>query len=66
MKLSEYLRQEDMSQAAFARLTGLSEATISQLCQEMYWPKRHTIAKIIEATGGQVGKDDLLFEEAAQ
>ena len=66
MKLAAYLIRESLTNAAFARMTGLSEGTVSLLCRDEIWLSRLTASKIFEATNGEVTPNDFLETEAAE
>lgn len=64
MRLADYLAREGITNAAFARATGLSEATISLLCRGESWLSRDTAETILKATNGEVTPTDFLREAA--
>jgi 3,4-dihydroxy 2-butanone 4-phosphate synthase / GTP cyclohydrolase II len=66
MKLAAYLAREGLTNAAFARQTGLSEGTVSLLSRDEIWLSRVTASKIFEATNGEVTPNDFLSAEAAE
>lgn len=66
MKLADYILQQGISNAEFARRSGLSEGTISLLCKDESWLKRDTAERIFRATDGAVTPNDFLSSEAAQ
>lgn len=66
MKLSDWLKREKISKAAFARRTALSEGMISLLCRDATWLSKETAQTIKEATGGDVTPNDFLPEVAAE
>lgn len=54
MKLSEYLKEAGMSQAAFAALVGVDKSIISRLSTEAMKPSLQLAFAIDRATGGKV------------
>jgi len=66
MRLSDWLKREEMSGAEFARRTGLSEGMVSLLCRDATWLSQKTAQTIRDATGGDVTPNDFLPIEAAQ
>lgn len=66
MKLADYLATEGISNAEFARRTGLSEGTISLLVRGESWLSKGTADRIFEATAGRVTPNDFFRPEAAQ
>ena len=61
MKLDDWLKQNNVSRAEFARRTGLSKGSISQFCnQESAWVSRETAEQILRETGGAVTPNDFL------
>jgi hypothetical protein len=72
MKLADYLLREGISNAEFARQSGLSEGTVSLLCRdESPWCKRDTAIRLVRTSNGAVTPNDLLgvdllIAEAAQ
>ena len=62
MKLSEYLASVGISEAEFARRAGLPQRTVNRVCNGA-GIHLGTARKIVKATGGLVGFDDLAGEE---
>ena len=61
MKLGDWLKRNNMSRAEFARRTGLSKGSISQICnEESAWVSRETAEQIFRETGGAVTPNDFL------
>ncbi|VTZ49856.1 3,4-dihydroxy-2-butanone 4-phosphate synthase / GTP cyclohydrolase-2 [Methylocella tundrae] len=61
MKLGDWLKHNNVSKAEFARRTGLSKASISQLCnQGDAWVSRETAEHLLRETGGAVTPNDFL------
>jgi 3,4-dihydroxy 2-butanone 4-phosphate synthase/GTP cyclohydrolase II len=61
MKLDDWLKRNDISRADFARRTGLSKGSISQICnQNTAWVSRDTAQLILRETGGAVTPNDFL------
>jgi len=67
MKLDEWLKRNKISRADFARRTGLSKGTVSQICNlETAWVSRETAALILRETGGAVTPNDFLQAPTAK
>jgi 3,4-dihydroxy 2-butanone 4-phosphate synthase/GTP cyclohydrolase II len=61
MKLGEWLKLNNVSRIDFARRTGLSKGSISQICnQDDAWVSRETAGRILRETDGAVTPNDLL------
>ncbi len=61
MKLSEWLRRQDVRRSEFARRIGVSPGAVTQICREDgAWPSRETAERIISETGGAVTPNDFL------
>lgn len=58
MKLAEYIKSAGLSNAAFSRMTGLSQGTVSLLCRGLVWPSDETLATIEEVTKRKVRAKD--------
>lgn len=58
MRLAEYLAQEGMTQADFARKIGQEQATIARYCTGKRTPQPEVMRKIVQATRGQVQPND--------
>jgi transcriptional regulator with XRE-family HTH domain len=58
MTLSDYLRTKAMSQAAFAEMVKMPQATINRYVKGKRFPDKATIFKIEDATGGKVRPAD--------
>jgi transcriptional regulator with XRE-family HTH domain len=59
MRLADYLTSRKESQSAFARRTGVPQATINNICNGA-GTRSDTALKIIHATGGLVTLEDLV------
>jgi transcriptional regulator with XRE-family HTH domain len=57
MKLDQYLTELGLTEAEFARLTGLYQSTIHRLKRGQI-PGPATMARIAEVTGGKVSAND--------
>ncbi|MGA9485745.1 MAG: 3,4-dihydroxy-2-butanone-4-phosphate synthase, partial [Methylocella sp.] len=67
MKLDDWLKRNSISRADFARRTGLSKGSISQICnQDTAWVSRETAQLILRETGGAVTPNDFLESGAAE
>ncbi len=62
MKLKEYLKRENLSQASFGRLIGISRFYVNKLVHETMTPSFKVAKKIQEATKGLVTIDDFPIE----
>lgn len=61
MTLDTYFRKGIKSPAVLARDTGLSAVSISRILYGEQKPSHDAIRAIVEATGGKVTADDLIF-----
>ena len=61
MRLSEYLAKKGLSPEQFAAIVGVHPTTIYRQLAGATIPKRQNLAKIIEATDGEVAISDLMF-----
>lgn len=59
MKLDQYLRDNSITEAAFAREVGISQAHVHRL-RTGGWPSMGIAVRIREVTGGQVTADDFV------
>lgn len=62
MKLDDYLAQQKLSLARFAKRAGLSAATVYRARDAVVLPSRSTMKKIEAATDGAVTRHDLIAE----
>jgi len=60
MKLDSYLKQYCISSGQFAAKVGVNCSTIYRIRTGRTFPHKKTIQAIWQATGGQVGPNDLL------
>jgi 3,4-dihydroxy 2-butanone 4-phosphate synthase/GTP cyclohydrolase II len=60
MRLEDYLQRRGMTNAEFAKIVQLSEATVSLLIRGEIWMSRATAQKILKATRGEVTPNDFL------
>jgi DNA-binding transcriptional regulator YdaS (Cro superfamily) len=60
MNLKTYLTKEAIGVRAFARMCGVSAATIKRVRDSEVVPSRSTMTKIVSATGGQVTVHDMM------
>ncbi len=61
MKLDDWLKRNNFTRADFARRTGLSKGSVSQICnQNTAWVSRETAQLIMRETGGAVTPNDFL------
>lgn len=66
MKLSDWLKKEEMSGAEFSRLTSISGGMVSLLCRDETWLSREMAQKIFAATSGEVTPTDFLIVEQSE
>jgi 3,4-dihydroxy 2-butanone 4-phosphate synthase/GTP cyclohydrolase II len=61
MKLDAWLSQNKIGRSAFARMVGMSPATVTALCNDQNaWISRESAERIAAATGGSVTPNDFL------
>lgn len=60
MKLETYLKKNDLTDAAFGALIGISQSQISRIRRGESFPSRDTLAVIAEFTGGAVTANDFI------
>ena len=60
MGLDEYLEQQGLSLRSFAKLAGVSVATVLRAREGSVISSRRTLTAIVEATGVAVGVSDLI------
>jgi 3,4-dihydroxy 2-butanone 4-phosphate synthase / GTP cyclohydrolase II len=61
LKLDDWLKRNNFTRADFARRTGLSKGSVSQICnQNTAWVSRETAQLIMRETGGAVTPNDFL------
>lgn len=58
MKLADWLKEREMSQAAFARKAGVSQGAIARFVLGMRTPNKAMMRKILDATEGRVTPND--------
>jgi 3,4-dihydroxy 2-butanone 4-phosphate synthase / GTP cyclohydrolase II len=67
LKLHDWLKRNNFTRADFARRTGLSKGSVSQICnQNTAWVSRETAQLILRETGGAVTPNDFLESGATQ
>lgn len=66
MKLSDWLKREDISGAEFARRASISEGMVSLLSRDETWLSREMAQKIFAATNGEVTPNDFLSLEQSE
>ena len=59
MRLLDYLTENDLTQAAFAKQIGRDRSTVNRVANGQVDPDGETVRAIHRATGGQVTADDL-------
>lgn len=62
MRLSDYLHQKNLTDAAFARLVGISSEAVRRY-KDKRVPEPKVMRKIIEVTDGQVQPNDFFPAE---
>lgn len=65
MKLDEWLKSNNLTAAAFADISGLSQATISRAINGKRRPDWSTLDTIMAATNGAVTPNDFVSLEPA-
>lgn len=65
MDLDSYLSQEDLSNADFAALIEVDPSSVWRFRNGARIPRRDTMMKIVDATGGAVTANDFFREDAA-
>lgn len=58
--LSAYLEQNNVSYEAFAATLGVSAMSVSRWARGQNFPRRETLQRIKQVTGGQVTPDSFL------
>ncbi len=58
MKLADYLTDNSLSDAAFARAIGVERQAVGRYKSGERFPERPILLKIFDATGGQVTAND--------
>jgi 3,4-dihydroxy 2-butanone 4-phosphate synthase / GTP cyclohydrolase II len=67
LKLDDWLKRNNFTRADFARRTGLSKGSVSQICnQNTAWVSRETAQLIMRETGGAVTPNDFLETGATE
>ena len=61
MKLADYLEQEAVSDAEFARLIGVKRQAVHRYRKGARFPDRRVLSKIHEVTNGRVTANDFVF-----
>lgn len=65
MKLREYLKSNDLTEAQFADRVGLSQAAINRYCAGRRIPDKDAMPAIIKGTSGDVQPNDFFAEAAS-
>jgi transcriptional regulator with XRE-family HTH domain len=60
MLLSDYLNENELSDAAFARLIGVERQTVGRYQTGDRFPERHILLRIFEVTAGKVTANDFI------
>ncbi len=64
MKLSDYLKEQDLTLSAFAEAVGLDVSTVHRAATGKVIPSRENMNAIVKATGGAVQPNDFYSENA--
>lgn len=59
MKLETYLKDNSLTDEAFASIVGVSQSQISRIKRGKSWPTRDLVNRIAEVTSGAVTANDL-------
>jgi transcriptional regulator with XRE-family HTH domain len=62
MKLKDFLKEEKITQEQFAKVIGVSQATVSRWCDGFQKPNQKMMTKILIATQGKVTANDFYYE----
>ena len=65
MKITDYLKEADMTQTAFAEKAGVSDTAVSRSITGNREPGKADAKRIVAATGGVVAFEDLWAEAPA-
>ncbi len=65
MDLDSYLSREGISNATFAEQIGVDPSSVWRFRQGARIPRRETMQKIVDLTGGDVTPNDFFREDAA-
>jgi transcriptional regulator with XRE-family HTH domain len=65
MKLETYLRENGLTDEAFASLVGISQSQVSRIKRDKSWPTRDVMKRIAVVTDGAVTANDFVAESAA-
>ena len=60
MKLVDWLKQEGVTQTAFAARIGVTQGYVTQLCADMAWPGQKVAEAIARETAGAVTANDFM------
>lgn len=60
MKLSDFLRVNDLTESVFAARVGISREMVNRLKNGSVWPSRETAEKVRQATDGAVMPNDFM------
>ena len=63
MKLSDYLKEQDLTLSAFAEAIGLDVSTVHRAATGKVIPSRENMATIVKATDGAVQPNDFYSDE---
>jgi 3,4-dihydroxy 2-butanone 4-phosphate synthase/GTP cyclohydrolase II len=61
MRLPEWIEQSGMRRVEIARHLGISPGSLTDLCNNRFWPTRSLAQRIWRLTQGEVGPNDYLF-----
>ena len=66
MKLSDYLKEQDLTLSAFAEAVGLDVSTVHRAATGKVIPSRENMNAIVKATGGAVQPNDFYLDDKTQ
>lgn len=66
MKLGDYLEKTGTRRSFFARMIGVSPASVTEYCDGAYPPRFPVIERIVRATQGAVTANDFLSPDVAR
>lgn len=66
MKLETYLTENNMTDAEFGALAGLSQSQVSRIRRGVSWPSRDAVEAITSSTGGAVTANDLFEAKSSE
>lgn len=64
MKLEQYLRTKNLTDAEFGEKIGLSQSQVSRIRRGVSWPSKDVLAAIAKETNNRVTANDIMKAEA--